>query len=107
MRRLLDRFDRARKVVRGELQRERTIRVVSHVVLDEVQRALAIQEAHRDDVVLRGMRLWGGWLSGTIVRTPQYHEALFPNNMDVIEHLKRFSFREELGDVRWERAQEQ
>jgi hypothetical protein len=24
----------------------------------------------------------------------------------VIEHLKRFSFREELGDVRWERAQE-
>lgn len=25
----------------------------------------------------------------------------------VIEHLKRFAFREELGDVRWERAQEQ
>ena len=24
----------------------------------------------------------------------------------VIEHLKRFAFREELGDVRWERAQE-
>jgi hypothetical protein len=24
----------------------------------------------------------------------------------VIEHLKRFSFREELGDVRWERALE-
>ena len=37
----------------------------------------------------RAMRLWGGWLSGTIVRTPQYHEALFPNNMDVVAHLKR------------------
>ena len=36
----------------------------------------------------RGMRLWGGWLSGTIVRTPQYHEALFPNNFDVIPYLK-------------------
>lgn len=36
----------------------------------------------------RAMRLWGGWLSGTIVRTPQYHEALFPNNMDVVAHLK-------------------
>jgi hypothetical protein len=24
----------------------------------------------------------------------------------VIEHLKRFAFREELGDVRWERTQE-
>jgi homoserine O-acetyltransferase len=36
----------------------------------------------------RAMRLWGGWLSGTIVRTPQYHEALFPNNLDVIAHLK-------------------
>jgi len=45
----------------------------------------------------RGMRLWGGWLSGTIVRTPQYHEALFPNNMDVIEHLKRTQ------DAQWKR----
>ena len=36
----------------------------------------------------RAMRLRGGWLSGTIVRTPQYHEALFPNNMDVVAHLK-------------------
>ena len=35
-----------------------------------------------------GMRLWGGWLSGTIVRTPQYHEAAFPNNFDVIPALK-------------------
>lgn len=23
------------------------------------------------------MRLWGGWLSGTIVRTPMYQEELF------------------------------
>jgi homoserine O-acetyltransferase/O-succinyltransferase len=46
----------------------------------------------------RGMRLWGGWLSGTIVRTPQYHEALFPNNMDVIEHLKRTQ------EANWKRA---
>jgi len=36
----------------------------------------------------RAMRLWGGWLAGTIVRTPEYHEALFPNNMDVVAHLK-------------------
>ena len=36
----------------------------------------------------RGMRLWGGWLSGTIVRTPQHHEASFPNNLDVIPYLK-------------------
>ena len=36
----------------------------------------------------RGMRLWGGWLSGTIVRTPQYHEASFPHNFDVIPYLK-------------------
>ena len=36
----------------------------------------------------RAMRLWGGWLSGTIVRTPQYHEAVFPDNMDVVPYLK-------------------
>ena len=34
------------------------------------------------------MRLWGGWLAGTIVRTPLYHEALFPSNMDVVPYLK-------------------
>ena len=45
----------------------------------------------------RAMRLWGGWLSGTIVRTPQYHEALFPNNMDVLGHLKRAQ------DANWKR----
>ncbi len=36
----------------------------------------------------RGMRLWSGWLSGTIVRTPQFQESLFPNNLDVIPYLK-------------------
>ena len=36
----------------------------------------------------RAMRLWGGWLSGTVVRTPQYHEAVFPDNMDVVPYLK-------------------
>jgi homoserine O-acetyltransferase len=45
----------------------------------------------------RAMRLWGGWLSGTIVRTPQYHEALFPNNMDVIPYLKA------TGEAQWKR----
>jgi homoserine O-acetyltransferase len=36
----------------------------------------------------RAMRLWGGWLSGTIVRTPQFHEASFPNSADVVPYLK-------------------
>jgi homoserine O-acetyltransferase len=35
-----------------------------------------------------GMRLWSGWLSGVIVRTPQYQEAMFPNSQDVIPFLK-------------------
>lgn len=45
----------------------------------------------------RAMRLWGGWLGGTIVRTPQYHEALFPNNADVIPYLKATE------DAQWQR----
>jgi homoserine O-acetyltransferase/O-succinyltransferase len=45
----------------------------------------------------RGMRLWGGWLAGTIVRTPQYHEATFPNNMDVVPYLKT------VQDANWKR----
>lgn len=36
----------------------------------------------------QGMRLWAGWLSGVIVRTPGYQEALYPNNMDAIAYLK-------------------
>lgn len=45
----------------------------------------------------RAMRLWGGWLSGTITRTPQYHEAMFPNNLDVVPYLKG------VGDAQWKR----
>ncbi len=45
----------------------------------------------------RAMRLWGGWLSGTIVRTPQLHEAMFPNNLDVVAHLKSTQ------DAQWKR----
>ena len=36
----------------------------------------------------KGMRLWSGWLSGTIVRTPQAHTTDFPHNMDVVPWLK-------------------
>jgi homoserine O-acetyltransferase/O-succinyltransferase len=36
----------------------------------------------------QGMRLWQGWLSGVIVRTPEYQEALFPNNLDEVGYLK-------------------
>jgi homoserine O-acetyltransferase len=34
------------------------------------------------------MRLWSGWLSGVIVRTPAYQEANFPNSQDAIGYLK-------------------
>jgi len=36
----------------------------------------------------QGMRLWAGWLSGVIVRTPGYQESLFPNSQDAIAYLK-------------------
>ena len=36
----------------------------------------------------QGMRLWAGWLTGVIVRTPRHQEAAFPNNMDVIGLLQ-------------------
>ena len=45
----------------------------------------------------RAMRLWGGWLSGTIVRTPQFHEASFPNSADVIPYLAA------MQDAQWKR----
>ena len=35
-----------------------------------------------------GMRLWAGWLSGVIVRTPGYQEALMPNSADALAYLK-------------------
>ena len=36
----------------------------------------------------QGMRLWAGWLSGVIVRTPGYQESLYPNAQDAIGYLK-------------------
>ena len=36
----------------------------------------------------QGMRLWSGWLSGVIVRTPAYQEALYPKSQDAIGYLK-------------------
>jgi homoserine O-acetyltransferase len=36
----------------------------------------------------QGMRLWAGWLSGVIVRTPMYQESLYPNNQDAVAYLK-------------------
>ena len=36
----------------------------------------------------QGMRLWAGWLSGVIVRTPGYQEFAHPNAQDAIPYLK-------------------
>jgi len=36
----------------------------------------------------QGMRLWAGWLSGVIVRTPAYQEFQYPNSQDEIGFLK-------------------
>jgi homoserine O-acetyltransferase/O-succinyltransferase len=36
----------------------------------------------------QGMRLWAGWLSGVIVRTPGYQESAYPNAQDAIGYLK-------------------
>ncbi|GIL39503.1 alpha/beta fold hydrolase [Roseiterribacter gracilis] len=36
----------------------------------------------------QGMRLWAGWLSGVIVRTPGLQEKLYPNAQDEIAYLK-------------------
>src|SRR6266852_1449256 len=36
----------------------------------------------------QGMRLWAGWLSGVIVRTPVLQEAAYPNSADAIGYLK-------------------
>src|SRR5262249_42737402 len=33
------------------------------------------------------MQLWQAWPSGAIVRTTEYHDALFPNNLDEIGYL--------------------
>lgn len=36
----------------------------------------------------QGMRLWAGWLTGVIVRTPGFQESAFPKSQDVIASLK-------------------
>jgi homoserine O-acetyltransferase/O-succinyltransferase len=36
----------------------------------------------------QGMRLWAGWLSGVIVRTPGFQESLYPDNRDAVAYLK-------------------
>jgi homoserine O-acetyltransferase len=36
----------------------------------------------------KGMRLWAGWLSGIITRTPGYQEALYPTAQDEVAYLK-------------------
>ena len=36
----------------------------------------------------KGMRLWAGWLSGVITRTPGYQEALYPTAQDEVAYLK-------------------
>ena len=45
----------------------------------------------------QGMRLWAGWLSGVIVRTPGYQESLLPNAQDAITTLKS------VQDAGWKR----
>lgn len=37
----------------------------------------------------QGMRLWSGWISGVIVRTPAYQESLMPKSEDAIAFLKK------------------
>ena len=37
----------------------------------------------------QGLRLWLGWISGVIVRTPAYQESLFPKSQDVIPFLQK------------------
>ena len=36
----------------------------------------------------QGMRLWAGWLSGVITRTPGFQEYLYPNSQDAVGYLK-------------------
>ena len=36
----------------------------------------------------QGMRLWAGWLSGVITRTPGYQEYLYPKAPDAVAYLK-------------------
>jgi homoserine O-acetyltransferase len=47
----------------------------------------------------QGMRLWSGWLSGIIVRTPSAHKKQFPDHSDIIPWLKT------VEDGGWKRMQ--
>src|SRR3954469_10720660 len=42
----------------------------------------------KDQPPEQGMRLWAGWLSGVIVRTPALQESSYPNNQDAVAFLK-------------------
>ena len=47
----------------------------------------------------QGMRLWSGWISGVVVRTPAYQESLFSKSQDVIAFLKKTQ------DAGWRRVE--
>lgn len=55
------------------------------------------KDGNYDSQPERGMRLWAAWLSGVIVRTPQFADSSFPNNADVIPFLKS------TADAGWKR----
>jgi homoserine O-acetyltransferase/O-succinyltransferase len=42
----------------------------------------------KDQPPEQGMRLWAGWLSGVIVRTPGFQESLYPSSQDAIAYLR-------------------
>jgi homoserine O-acetyltransferase len=50
-----------------------------------------------DKPVEQGMRLWAGWLSGVIVRTPAYQDQLNPTPSAEIEYLRK------VQDAGWKR----
>ena len=55
------------------------------------------QSGKYDKPVEQGMRLWSGWLSGVIVRTPAYQEQLNATSEAEIEYLKK------VQDAGWKR----
>ena len=57
----------------------------------------AYQGGKYDKPVEQGMRLWSGWLSGVIVRTPAYQDQLNPSAAAEIEYLKK------IQDSGWKR----
>jgi homoserine O-acetyltransferase len=57
----------------------------------------AYQGGKYDKPVEKGMRLWAGWLSGVIVRTPTYQNQQFSTPEDEINFLNK------LQDASWKR----